>query len=190
MDRKIWYKSEYQKNAYTSSWTFREVFLLHLWKIVWLFLYRSTPKHFFNEWRLFLLRLFGTKIKGKPFVFSSSKIFAPWLLSLSNKSCLGPYSEIYNLGPVVLHSYVTLSQYSYICNGTHDLSLKNMPLMVGRVDIEQNVFIGAKALILPGIKIGEGSVVGAGSVVTKDVEPWSVVGGNPAKFIKKRVIQG
>ena len=60
--------------------------------------------------------------------------------------------------------------------------------MVGRIDIEPYVFIGAKALILPGLTIGEGAVVGAGSVVTKDVEAWIIVGGNPAKYIRKRIM--
>ena len=51
------------------------------------------------------------------------------------------------------------------------------------------MWIGARAIILPGVTIGEGAVVAAGAVVTKDVEPWAVVGGNPAKFIKKRVLK-
>lgn len=185
----VWYKIENQRDAYTSSWSVSEVFKLHLWRIVWLFCYRITPKHFFNKWRLSLLKLFGAKISGVPFVYPSSKVFAPWNLSMGNKSCLGPYSEVYNLGPVVLHERVTISQYCYICNGTHDLSRSNLPLMIGLIELEKNVFVGAKALILPGISIGEYAVIGAGSVVVKDVEPWTVVGGNPAKFIKKRIIK-
>ena len=84
---------------------------------------------------------------------------------------------------------VTISQDCYICNGTHDLSKSSLPLMIGVIEIKSCVFIGAKALILPGLTIGEYAVIGAGSVVTKNVEPWVVVGGNPAKFIKKRIIK-
>ena len=61
--------------------------------------------------------------------------------------------------------------------------------MIGHIKIEENVFIGAKAFILPGINIGRYAVIGACSVVTKDVESYSIVAGNPAKFIKKRVIK-
>lgn len=186
---RLWPKAARQKDAYSSSWTLKEVFLIHLWHYTWLLLYRTTPKHFFNGWRLLLLRLFGARISGRPFVFPSSKVYAPWLLAIGHKSCLGPKSEVYNLGPVVIKERATVSQYAYICNGTHDLSLPNMPLLVGEVVIEDKVFIGARAMILPGIKIGEFAVVGAGAVVTKDVAPYDVVGGNPARFIKKREIR-
>lgn len=185
----LWYKVAFQKDAYTSSWSLSEIVKLHIWNVVWLFLYRTTPKHFFNKWRLFLLRLFGAKISGSPFVYSTSKVFAPWNLTIGHKSCLGPYSEVYNLGPVIIHENVTVSQYCYLCNGTHDLSLENLPLMIGLLELKSHVFIGAKAMILPGVLVGEYAVIGAGSVVTKHIEPYNIVGGNPAKFIKKRVIQ-
>lgn len=186
---KLWYKATHQKDAYTSSWSAKEIVKIYLWKIVWLLFYRITPKHFFNRWRLFLLKMFGAQISGCPFVYSSSKIFAPWNLEIKHKACLGPRSEVYNLGPVIIHEMVTISQDCYICNGTHDLSKSSLPLMMGVIEIKSCVFIGAKALILPGLTIGEYAVIGAGSVVTKNVEPWVVVGGNPAKFIKQRVIK-
>lgn len=185
---RLWPKIANQKDAYTSSWSVREVIALHIWRICWLLLYRSTPKHFFNRWRLFILRVFGCKVEGQPFVFPSSKIFAPWLLHLGIKCCLGPHSEIYNLGPVYIGARTTISQYCYICNGSHDFSKENLPLLIGNIKISNNAFLGAKSIVLPGINIGEYAIVGAGAVVTKDVEPWTVVGGNPAKFIKKRVI--
>ncbi|WP_418830481.1 DapH/DapD/GlmU-related protein [Phocaeicola sp.] len=188
-NKKLWYKVKYQKDPYTSSWSLLELLKIHIWKVVWVLLYRYTPKHFFNLWRLTLLKLFGAKIYGRPFVYPSSKVFVPWNLEIGNKSCVGPNVEIYNLGPVIIQDNVTISQYCYICNGTHDLSLPNLPLMIGIVRLNNNVFIGAKALVLPGICIGENAVVGAGAVVTKDVDPWAIVGGNPAKFIKKRIIK-
>ena len=188
MDDKLWYKTASQKDAYTTSWNLREVIYLHLWRITWTLFYRTTPKHFFNQWRLLLLKLFGAKISGQPFVFPSSKIFAPWLLTLGHKSCLGPHSEVYNLGPVILEERVTISQYSYLCNGTHDLSLENMPLMIGKMVIGNNVFIGAKSLLLPVIKIGRYAVVGAGAVVARNVDEYDIVAGNPATFIKRRII--
>ena len=82
-----------------------------------------------------------------------------------------------------------IAQETMLCGGTHDLSLRTLPLLVGDTDVGKYVFIGARALVLPGANLGEGSVVGAGAVVTKDVEPWTVVGGNPAKLIKKRELK-
>lgn len=181
---KVWLKVAYQKDAATSSWSLKEALGIRLWHMVWLCLFRWTPKKM-NFWRLFLLRLFGAKLENV-FIFSSARIYVPWLLEMKKGACLGPYSEVYNLGPVYFGENSVLSQYSYICNGTHDLSTLRLPLMIGEITIGRNVFIGAKALILPGISIGDGAVIGAGSVVTKDVEAWSVIGGNPAREIKKR----
>lgn len=183
----VWLKAIYQKDSNTSSWSVKEALGIRVWHIVWLLLFRWTPKKL-NPWRLFLLRLFGARLE-KVFIFSSARIHIPWQLEMKKGACLGSYSEVYNLGPVCFGEKSVLSQYSYICNGTHDLSTLRLPLMIGRIDIGAYVFIGAKALILPGVSIDEGAVVGAGSVVTKDVEAWTVVGGNPAKEIKKRTLK-
>ena len=182
------YKSENQKDPYTSSWSLREVIGIRLWHIVWLFLFRPSPKKMGRYWRIFLLKLFGAQLTWDVFIYASAKIYVPWLLKMEHKSCLGPHSEVYNLGIVHLAEKVTISQYAYICNGTHDFSDVRSPLMVGDIFIDNNVFIGAKAFIMPGVHIGRNAIIGACAVVTKDVEPWAIVGGNPAKFIKKRVI--
>ena len=183
---KVWFKIAYQKDKDTTSWSVKEALGIRLWHIVWLLFFRWTPKKL-NFWRLFLLRLFGAKLE-KVFIFSSAKIYIPWQLEMKKGACLGPYSEVYNLGPVYFGEKSVLSQYSYICNGTHDLSTLRLPLMIGEINIGANVFIGAKAFVLPGVDIGEGVVVGAGSVVTRDIEAWTIVGGNPARHIKKRII--
>lgn len=185
---KLVYKVAFQKDAYTSSWSLKEVLGIRIWAIVWVIFFRFTPK-ILNKWRIFLLKLFGADIQSNVFIYPSAKIYVPWLLKMGDKSCLGPYSEVYNLGIVEISSHVTVSQYAYICNGTHDFSNHRQPLMIGHIKIEENVFIGAKAFILPGINIGRYAVIGACSVVTKDVEPYSVMVGNPARHIKKRVMK-
>lgn len=138
--------------------------------------------------RILLLKVFGADIAWDVFLYSSSKIYVPWLLKMERKSCLGPYSEVYNLGQVNIAERVTVSQYTYICNGTHDLSDLRSPLMIGEINIASDVFIGARAFIMPGINIDKFGVVGACAVVTKNVNSYEIVGGNPAKFIKKRII--
>lgn len=182
------YKNQNQNDQFTSSWSIKEVIGIRAWNLIWFLLFSWTPKCL-NQWRIFLLKLFGAKIDKNVFIYSSARIYVPWLLTMENRACLGPNSEVYNLGPVQIKGRATISQHTYICNGTHDFTDKRSPLMIADIIIEEDVFIGAKAIILPGVYLYEGAVIGAGSVVTKDVEAWTIVGGNPAKFIKKREIR-
>lgn len=181
-------KTSNQKDAATSSWTFGEAMSIRIWELLWFVFLRWTPKKV-NSLRIFALRLFGATVYGRPFVFSSARIYAPFNLEIYDGVCIGPRTNIYNLGRLVLRERCVVSQEAMLCGGTHDLSSRRLPLLVGDTEVGQDVFVGARALILPGVNLGEGSVVGAGAVVTKDVEPWTVVGGNPAKFIKKRELK-
>lgn len=184
---KLYYKNEAQTSAYNSPWPLKEAILIRVWEVVWTLFVRWLPKPF-SRWYILLLKLFGCKIYGRPFIAPSAKIYAPWLLEISHRACLAPRCEVYNLGPVKIGERSVVAQYAYICNGTHDFSSKVMHLVVGEIIIEKDVFVGAKAIILPGLKLCEGAIVGAGAIVTKDVDSWTVVGGNPAKVIKKREI--
>lgn len=93
------------------------------------------------------------------------------------------------IGPVTIGSKVNIGQHVLISGINHHYKDINLPIAdqgirTSRVDIADNVWIGANAVILPGIKIGTHAVIGAGAVVTKDVEPYTVVAGNPAHIIK------
>ncbi len=178
-------KNPSQAGRYASPWPLRERLGMALWIVVSATLFRPTPKQL-NKWRLFLLKLFGAKISGLPFVAPSCIIKIPWQLTLEDRSALGPRSEVYNLGHVTLKARCVVSQYAYLCGGTHDLSDPALPLIVGDIIVGEEVFIGAKAFVMPGIELGEGSVLGAAAVATRDLEPWTIYGGNPAKPIRKR----
>lgn len=178
-------KAPCQGDRYSSSWTPGEVIRLRLWRLTWAILFRPSPK-ILNAWRLRLLRLFGARISGRPFVYSSAKVFAPFLLKLEDHACLGPGSEVYNLGPVTFLARATLSQQAYVCNGTHDFDDERLPLLVGDMTIGEDAFIGARAFIMPGVNVGDHALVGACAVVTKDVERWGVVAGNPARLVRIR----
>lgn len=185
--KRLKYKNEKQRDAYTSPWKYSEAACIRIWYVFWLLCICWLPKRC-SCWYVFCLRFFGAEIYGKPFVSPSCRIYVPWLLCLKDKSCLGDKSELYNLGTITINEKATVAQYAYLCNGTHDFSDPKLPLIIGDMNIGANVFIGAKSLILPGVYIGDGAIVGAGSVVTKDVEAWTIVGGNPAKFIKERKV--
>ena len=136
--------------------------------------------------RLRLLRAFGLKMENRAIVYRSARIYAPWNLVLQDGVVVGPRCEIYNKAQVIIGYKSVVSQDSYVCTASHDISRKDLALVVKPVEIKAYTWVASRAIIVPGVTIGEGAVVAAGAVVAKDVEPWTVVGGNPAKFIKKR----
>lgn len=163
----------------------------YLGRFLWSFinpLFKLSPRNFF-AWRNFLLRLFGAKLGSNVHIYPSVSIFIPWNLSVGDYSSIGDWALIYNLGEVYLGDSVTISHKSHICSATHIYTKKDLPLQRKKIVIENYAWVCAEAFISPGITIGEGAVVGARSVVLSNVNKWEVVGGNPAKFIKKRVIE-
>ena len=171
-----------------SPHSFKNKFVRVIWNVVWLFLFRPSPK-VCHSWRRFLLRLFGAKLGKKVHIYPSCKIWLPSNLTMGNYSCLADNVDCYCVAPVVIGSHSTVSQYSYLCTATHDFEHSKMPLITSSITIEDQVWICADVFIAPNIKIGQGAVVGARASVFKDVEPWTVVAGNPANFIKKREIK-
>lgn len=108
---------------------------------------------------------------------------------MGDHSCLAPYVDCYCVAPVTIGAHSTVSQYSYLCTASHDFEDPSMPLMTAAITIEDQVWICADVFVGPGVSIRQGAIVGAKAAIFKDVDPWTVVGGNPAKFIKKRVLR-
>jgi putative colanic acid biosynthesis acetyltransferase WcaF len=104
-------------------------------------------------------------------------------------SCIGPDTDIYNAAKIVIREGATVSQYSYLCTATHDIRDKNFALYSLPIVLEKKSWVAAKCFVGPGVTVGEGAVVGASASVYKDVPPWSVVGGNPARVINNRIIR-
>ena len=137
-------------------------------------------------WRCFLLRLFGARVGRNVHIYPSTKIYLPWNLSIGNESSIGEWALIYNLGPVTIGQQVTISHRVHICAGTHDYLDPRLPLLRVPITIESKAWVCADVFVGPNVSIGEGAIVGAAAVVVKDVPAWSIVAGNPAKFIKER----
>lgn len=150
----------------------------------WLF--RFSPRPFFG-WRRFILRCFGARVGREVHVYSSTRIYFPWNLSIGDWSAVGEDALIYNLGPVRIGEKVTISHRAHLCAGTHDYQHPDLPLFKPPIVVEDQAWICADAFIGPGVRVGQGTVVGARAVVMKDVLPWTVVAGNPARFIKSRL---
>jgi len=160
------------------------------WNVVWRILVRPLPRNVGRLWVLYLLRLFGAKIHKTANVYSSVKVYAPWNLEMQEYSCLAPEVDCYNVDKVFIGSYSTVSQKSYLCSASHDITKNSHPLITAPIIIRSKVWIGADAFLGMGVTINTGAVVGATASVYKDVEAWTVVGGNPARVIKKREMNG
>ena len=151
------------------------------WEYVWLLFCIWTPKPL-NSWRLFWLRLFGAQIHGRPFVHQRARIAIPWNLILHDHACLGDRANAYSLGEIEIHAHATVAQEAYLCTGTHQFGNPALPLQTAKITIHKHAFIGARAFVMPGIEIGENSIVGACSVVTKSIPAATIATGNPATF--------
>jgi putative colanic acid biosynthesis acetyltransferase WcaF len=159
-----------------------------LWNAVWLLLFRPTPKRLGNSFRIFLLRRFGAVIEGTPLVEPSCKILQPWQLEIGACSAIGHHVEIYNYARVTIGPMSVVSQYSFLCTGTHDYTDPFMPLIWFPIAIGAECWVASGVYIAPGVTINDGVVVGARSVVTKTLPPWTVCAGHPCKVLKDRLI--
>ena len=158
-----------------------------LWAIVKPF-FRFSPRIFFG-WRRFLLRMFGARLGRHVNIYNSARIYFPWNLEVGDWSAIGEHAFIYNLGSVRIGSQVTISQRAHLCAGTHDYTDPTLPLLKPTIVIGDQAWICADAFVGPGVTVGEGALVGARAVAVKDVDPWQIVAGNPARPIKKRVLR-
>ena len=158
-----------------------------MWALVKPF-FRFSPRILFG-WRNFLLRLLGARIGKNVHIYNTAHVHFPWKLEVGDLAAIGDYALIYNLGPIRVGSLVTISQRAHLCAGTHDHTDPSMPLQRLPIVIGDQVWICADAFVGPGVTIGEGALVGARAVAVKDVEPWQIVAGNPARPIRKRVMK-
>ena len=160
-----------------------------LWGMTYLTLFRPFCGPIFKKWRICLLKIFGAKIGRGCAVSSTARIWAPWNLILNDIVAIGPRANVYNPNKIILGDRVTISQDATVCTASHDFTDYRNPLVTAPVVIERFAWVAAEAFVGMGVTVGEGAIIGARGAVFKDVEPWTVVGGNPAKFIKKRIIK-
>ena len=137
-----------------------------------------------------MLRLFGAEVGSHVNLYPSALIYYPWNLRIAAWSSIGEWALIYNLGMVTIGQRSTISQRAHLCAGTHDYRDPAMRLLKPPIQVADDAWICADAFVGPGVSIGEGAIVGARAVVTKNVLPWTVVVGNPARFVKDRVCEG
>jgi putative colanic acid biosynthesis acetyltransferase WcaF len=172
------------------QWDLRTKVKRAVWNAVQLLLFRPTPKRRGNAFRVFLLRRFGAKIHGTPLIHQTCRILLPWELEVGEESAIGNNVEIYNYARVSIGPMTMISQYTYLCTGSHDYEHPHMPLIWAPITVGSECWVAAGVFVGPGVEIGNGTVIGARSVVTKPMPPWMVCAGNPCRPIKARVIGG
>lgn len=136
-----------------------------------------------------LLRLFGAQIGVNMYMKPGVRVKFPWYLSVGDHCWIGEDVWIDNLAPVAIGSHVCVSQGAYLCTGNHDWSVSNLKLFKRPIRLERGCWVGAKTLVGPGVTVHEGAVLTAGSVATKDLQPFGIYSGNPAVLIKQRTMR-
>lgn len=159
-----------------------------IWLIINNSLFRFTPPYLtlFRKWRVWLLKLFGAKIDWTSSIHPTAKIEYPWNLTIGPLSSLGEKSWTYAMAPITIGEKTCIGKDTYLLTGSHNILSNEFELITKPIKIGDCCWLTTGVTILPGIEIGDYCVIGVNSTVTKDVDSWNVVGGNPAKFIKKR----
>ena len=160
----------------------------YILRILWAFskpLFNFSPRNAF-KWRSFILTIFGAEIGKNVHIYSSAKIYMPWMLKIGDNSCIGEWALIYNLGMIEIGKNVTISHKVHLCAGTHDYKNPELKLIRSNILIKDNVWLCADCFLGPGIVVGEGAIISARSVVFTNIKDWNIVRGNPAQYLKKR----
>ncbi len=173
-----------QGNRSANKYSRKELLLRVLWGVGKI-TFRLTPRPCFGLRRA-LLRLFGAKVGTRVHIYPSANIYFPWNLEIGKDSSIGEWALIYNLGRVTIAESVTISQRVHLCAGTHNYKCKEMTLVKLPIKVCSQAWVCADAFVGPNVEIGERAIVGAASVVMKDIKANEIVGGNPAELIKIR----
>jgi putative colanic acid biosynthesis acetyltransferase WcaF len=105
---------------------------------------------------------------------------------MDEHSCLSHFVDCYCVDRIHIGRYATVSQYSYLCNASHDYNLPQLPLVTAPIVIGDYAWLMADTFVGPGVTIGEGAVVAARSTVIRDIDAWIVVAGSPARRVGSR----
>jgi putative colanic acid biosynthesis acetyltransferase WcaF len=139
--------------------------------------------------RRWLLRAFGAKIGEGVDIKPGVRVKFPWRLEVGDHSWLGENVWIDNLDKVSIGANCCISQGAYLCTGSHDWSRSTFDLITAPIRIDEGAWIAACSKIGPGVTVGEGAVLGLGSVANKDLQPWTIYLGVPAVYVRARVMR-
>lgn len=160
--------------------------------LLWFFLNRIFINSYFpfpNSFKQNLLKIFGCKIGKNVLIKPKVNIKYPWFLQISDDVWIGEKVWIDNLTNVQIGSNVCISQGAMLLCGNHNYKKTTFDLMLGKIKIEEGVWIGAQSVVCPGVTCKSHSILTVGSIATKDLEAYSIYQGNPAIKVKERIIE-
>ncbi|PRY44170.1 putative colanic acid biosynthesis acetyltransferase WcaF [Spirosoma oryzae] len=172
----------------TTPFTFNVKLKAHLWKIINRTIFRLLPLQV-RSYRIFLLRIFGAKLANTVTISPLANIDYPWNLKMGHLSSLGDGAWAYCLASISIGDRCCIGKDVYLLTGSHDIEDTGFNMVTKPIIINDCCWIATGAYILPGIEIGACTVVAARSVVVKNTASFTVVGGNPAKFVKTRIFK-
>lgn len=162
---------------------------VQLWWIVQGTLFALSPQPAYG-WRRWLLRRFGAKVGEGVIIRPSARITYPWKVSIGDHSWIGDRAELYSLVEIEIGRHCCISQDCYLATGSHDHRDIAFGYVTGKITVEDEVWLAAGTFVMPGRTVGEGAVVAARSMVTRDVARATIAAGTPARQIGTRRPQG
>lgn len=163
----------------------RSAVVVQLWWLVQGTLFALSPQ-FLYGWRRWLLRLFGAKIGRGVLIRPSVRITYPWKLSVGDHSWVGDFAELYTLGPITIGRNAVVSQYGYLCTGSHDMESPTFDIYAEPIVVEDEAWLAAGVFVHPGVTIAKGSVVAARSIVRRSTIQFGVYAGEPLRHLRDR----
>jgi len=166
----------------------RDRLLRFAWSIAYVCLIRLSPRPCYR-WRRFILKACGARLAVTVRISATARIWAPWNLTCEELATIGPDAIVYNPKPLYIGSHAVVSQYAFLCGATHDYNDPTFRTVALPMRLGAYSWVCARAAVQPGVNVGEGAVLALGSVATKDLEPWTVYGGVPARKIASRTFR-
>ena len=160
-------------------------------RLLWYFtnvLFFLNPLNVSSGVKVALLRLFGAKIGKGVVIKPSVNIKYPWNLTIGEYTWIGENVWIDNLVPITIGANVCLSQGAMLLCGNHNFKKTTFDLIVKQIILEDGAWVGAQAVVCPGVTMRSHSVLAVGSVASKDMESYSIYRGNPAAKVAERII--
>lgn len=166
----------------------RPAWFVQLWWIVQSLFFHPSPQ-FFYGWRRFLLRAFGARVGKGVLIRPSATVTYPWKLTIGDFSWVGDQATLYTLGEITIGSNTVVSQHCYLAAASHDYTVPTFDIYASPIHVESEAWLAAHVFVGPGVTVGRGAVVGARSVVLKDIPPLTVCAGHPVKIIGPRLAE-